>query len=168
MLKRGACIENQMFKTYAVAPVPSRTVKLALVALILESCAPGDFSYSKRLEGQYRISAIDDLATMAVVRDAGDGRFTVLVDATVFEVGWDHRYIVASQHPDAHSERMFFYYIDQTIDPGLNRAGVFGPFTAQEFEAETRRLSLPPMSRYAPFVYCSDRPLCSPFSDVFR
>ncbi|MEZ6024341.1 MAG: hypothetical protein R3C16_13230 [Hyphomonadaceae bacterium] len=145
----------------------SRMATLALLALMIGSCAPGDFSYSKRLEGRYRISAVDHLRTMSVVYDRGDGGHTVLIDATVFEVGWDDRYIVAARHPEASPDQALYYYIDQTIDPS-GRGNVFGPFDGAQFADETRRLSLPPMSRYAPFIYCSDRPLCSPTSDIFR
>ena len=152
----------------AASRVLCQALKGALVALTLTSCAPGDFSYSKRLDGQYRILAVDDLKTMVVCYDTGNGGCRVLIDQTVFEVGWDGQYIVAAQHPAANSELTVYYYINRSVEHHLRRAGVFGPFTPEEFEVETRRLSLPPMSRYAPFIYCSDRPLCSSHSDIFR
>jgi hypothetical protein len=144
-----------------------RSLGLGFLTL-LAGCAPGDFSYQKRLDGPYLIRAIDDLSDMSVCYNRGHGGSGchVLVEPTVFEVGWDARYIVAARHPADNPTSTTYYYIDRTVED--LRDATHGPFSDVEFAAETRRLSLPPMTRRAPFIYCSGERLCSPLSDVFK
>ncbi|MES1198779.1 MAG: hypothetical protein ABUS48_02220 [Pseudomonadota bacterium] len=141
----------------------------AVLIVALNSCAPGDFTYWKRVDGPYRISAIDDINDMNICYDAGGGGCYERIEATVFSVGWDTHYIVAARRVRNTRGAPLYYYIDRTSDVRSNDTkAVHGPFSEAEFRVESRRLSLPPMKRYVPFEYCSGRPLCSPLSDALK
>lgn len=128
--------------------------KLTLVIAVALSLAGCGFAYDERVDGPYRLIAIDTSDQMSLCyedRDSCIGR----VDETVFAVGWNSAYVVAARHPH-HFGQLYvdksvteYFYIVRAVDSALadSSKSVRGPFTASEFEAERRRLGLPQFSR---------------------
>jgi hypothetical protein len=71
------------------------------------------------------------------------------IPATVFEVGYDGKYIVAARHPASDSSQTQYYYLIRALDSPAADPGVSvrGPFTAEAFSGERARLSLPQLTR---------------------
>lgn len=141
-------------------------VSLALAALT--ACAPGDFTYDKRIDGPYHVLAIDDIESMRVCYYVGRGGCSGRVAPNVYSVGWDERYIVAARRPqpDAPAE---YFYIDRIADgPNSEASAVHGPFDEASFERERARLSLPEFMRDVPFIYGGDSPRRGRFEDIFK
>jgi hypothetical protein len=71
------------------------------------------------------------------------------IDATVYAVGWDGRYLVAKQHPTGNKSVTNFYYIDSRLDAQDAESSdvVVGPMTAAEFQAKAIELNLPGFSK---------------------
>lgn len=133
--------------------------------LLLGGCAPfSDAVYEERLDGPYRLLAIDDMAEMMVVWEipgggmVGDG----LPGPGVVHFGQDERYLVAAVHPllcqptdrnctqtGVDPTRTEYWYVVRSRDEvdRLPYAGIKGPFTRDQFAAESRRHSLPAFTR---------------------
>ncbi len=142
-------------------------VPLALASLT--ACAPGDFTYDKRVDGPYHVLAIDDLASMSVCYHVGGGSCFGRVPPTVYSVGWDERYIVAARRPERDAAAAEYFYIDRTADgPNSGTSAVHGPFDEASFARERARLSLPEFMRDVPFIYGGDSPRRGRFEDIFR
>src|SRR5215469_3598616 len=80
----------------------------------------------------------------------GDG----LPEKTVFQAGWNSKYIVVAVHPHdwrrkANRSITFFYYVLRQPDECnvLRRVPVVGPLDEPEYQQEKRRLQLPEFSR---------------------
>lgn len=126
-------------------------ILLGLAALVA-GCGPGS---SEPIDGPYRLSSADiDWDTM-LCYDLGGGGCAGRVAETVFAVGFDESYIVAARHPHSFSDKSldrsvteYFYVIRAADGPNADPERVVrGPFTAEAFEQERRRLNLPPFSR---------------------
>jgi hypothetical protein len=128
-----------------------RAVYALGVALQLVGC---DIDRQK-IDGPYRLEAIDTETQSQVSFDLGDGSSIGRVPETVFAVGWDTKYIVAARHPHEFAEEQvdkskteYFYVIRATdgpyVDPSVT---VRGPFNPAAFQVERRRLNLPPFRR---------------------
>jgi hypothetical protein len=124
--------------------------------LCLAGCGYG-FVHDEVLDAPYRLVAIDASEDMSLCRSidtqggcVGDG----LPDATVFQAGWNSKYIVVARHPRIWPQRSdrtiseFYYVVRQPneMDP-LTRVSVIGPLNAFEYQREKEKLQLPDFSR---------------------
>jgi len=128
-----------------------RAVCALSAALWLVGC---DYD-GRKIDGQYRLEAIDTEEQSQVTYNLGNGSSIGRVPETVFAVGWDKNYIVAARHPHTFAEAQadrtkteYFYIIRASdgpyVDPSVT---VRGPFDAATFQVERRRLNLPPFRR---------------------
>lgn len=84
-----------------------------------------------------------------VARDMGNGAWAPRIEARVFGVGWDGRYLVAEQHPKGNKKTTNYYIIDsqQDITVSGTDKGVMGPLTEVEFVKKSAELKLPEFSK---------------------
>jgi hypothetical protein len=124
--------------------------------LCLAGCGNG-FVHDEVLDGPYRLVAIDIPEDMSLCRSTdtkggcvGDG----LPDATVFQAGWNSKYIVVARHPRIWPQRPdrtiseFYYIVRQANEADfLKRVPVIGPLNEFEYQQEKEKLQLPNFSR---------------------
>ena len=116
-------------------------LRFLALAFAISGCGPVN---DERISGPYKLWATDideQLHVCYALEDGCIGR----IPATVFEVGYDDRHIVAGvdQHNDGSEIR--FYYIIRSLDGPLvdPSVSVKGPFFSDQFEQEKVRLALP-------------------------
>lgn len=112
-----------------------------LLALVLTGCSP---VRDDHLSGPYRLWATDidqQLQVCYAIKDGCIGR----IPATVFEVGFDDRYVVAGVDEDNDGSHINYFYVVRALDGPLvdSAVAVKGPFHFVEFEQEKARLALP-------------------------
>lgn len=112
---------------------------------LLAACG---FVHDERLDGPYRLVAVDTMSQMAVYYDLGDGNCIGRISETVFAVGWNKSYIVAARHPYSDKSRVEYFYLDRALDGPLvdPTVTVKGPFNSEALEQERQRLGLPTLS----------------------
>jgi hypothetical protein len=138
-----------------------RRISIALLTAILwTGCSPRPIfdrhwpdAYWR--SGDYVLLAIDTEAQMSLnadVKDVGKAFIVNVVDATVFSVGANDRYIVAKQHPlVGESQTTFdsritnYFVIDRGRVPTLRepQKGVTGPLTKEAFDRLAETTGLP-------------------------
>ena len=116
-----------------------------LLGLLLAGCDVR----RERLVGPYLLVAVDTEAQSHVAFDLEGGTSIGRIPPTVFEVGWDARYIVAKQHPDGDRTVVHYYFLEiakdsKYADPSKS---VTGPLSVQDFEAKKAELKLPEFRR---------------------
>ena len=118
---------------------------LAATAL-LAGCG---FVHNERLDGPYRLNAIDAGSEMSVCYDLGDGNCIGRISETVFAVGWNSSYLVAARHPHNDKSKVEYFYLVRALDGPLVDPSVTvrGPFDLSSFEQERQRLGLPSLTR---------------------
>lgn len=74
------------------------------------------------------------------------------IGPVVIDVGWDHRYIVATRRtPGRPGGERFYYYLEIAKDtPASSYGAVTGPLTEGEFETAKAALGLPDFSLHYP------------------
>ncbi|QNA87586.1 hypothetical protein G4G28_02280 [Massilia sp. Dwa41.01b] len=124
-----------------------RRALLLVMAGFLSSCSLFDSGVEWR-GGPYALLWIDTPENVSLARDEGEGSWDVLVDSTVFAVGWDGRYLVAKQHPEGNRGTTSYFIVDTaTRSPqGAVRETVTGPLTAPAFEQKAMAMALPAFS----------------------
>ena len=134
----------------------SIVIVLGAISAGLAGCLGGwGFVHDQPLIGPYRLVAVDAREDMIVCRGlangdcVGDG----LPGATVFAAGGSERYLVIARHPSTFPhppDRTVteYYFAERNADEGQPgaRPTVHGPFEQAEFEAQRRRLDLPPFT----------------------
>ena len=123
-----------------------RLVSAAFFASALTGCG---FAHDERIDGPYRLVAIDADEEMSVCYDLAAHNCVGRVSQTVFAVGWNSNYIVAARHPKSDRAKSEYFYIVRGLDgPYVDPTTcVRGPFQVAEFEVERRRLSLPSLTK---------------------
>jgi hypothetical protein len=81
---------------FAIYPCPVRIVGAA--------CDFG-FVHDERLDGPYRLVAVDLTSRMGIFFDLGHGDAIGRISETVFAVGWNNSYVVAARHPATTNQR---------------------------------------------------------------
>ena len=122
------------------------------VAAPLTAC---DMAGSRPIAGPYRLQPVEQHTQMIVVYDQGGGNYISRVEESVFAVGADDRYVVAARHPHEPGYSPLdrsvteYFYIDRARDQALAdpSLAVVGPMDAASFQAASRKLGLPKLSR---------------------
>ena len=113
---------------------------LLTLAVALSGCG---YIYDEPVSGPYRLVAVDIPEQMRVCYTLEGGDCVGRIPETVFEVGFDDRYIVASSRSPS-NDVTYFYIIragdGPHVDPSVS---VRGPFDATAFAGERSRLGLP-------------------------
>lgn len=130
----------------------SRRVICGLAAtLLLAGC--GFPVRNEKVDGPYRLFAADVVEQTSLSYDLGGDALAGRVSPTVFAAGWNADYVVAARHPCAEAcskpdrgRTEYFYVIRAKDGPGATDDAVRGPFDEAGFEAERRRLGLPPLT----------------------
>ena len=99
--------------------------------------------------GPYVLTWIDDPNRVTLNYDSGKGSLPGRIEACVFAVGWDGRYLVAKQHPAGDKTITNFFIIDAQKDGLYADPGkiVVGPLSESEFIKKTQEMNLPPFSK---------------------
>jgi hypothetical protein len=107
------------------------------------------FVHDERLDGPYRLNAIDVMSEMSICYDLGNGHCIGRISETVFAVGWNSAYVVAARHPYNDKSKVEYFYLVRALDgPHVDPSvTVRGPFDLQSFGQERQRLGLPPLMR---------------------
>ncbi len=141
----------------------ARIVAALTVLAALTGCFAFDTVDDQTLVGPYRLQAIDDMESMAIVWDipgggtVGDG----LPGPTVFAAGYDNRFLVAAVHPQLcppihascpaygiNRDVTQYWFVARSPDERerLPYGGIKGPFTEDQYAWLKRRLNLPMFS----------------------
>jgi hypothetical protein len=109
---------------------------------LLAACG---FVHDERIDGPYRLVAVDELPQMIICYDLSDGDCIGRISATVFAVGWNSSYLVAARHPNNDKSKVEYFYLVRELDgPAIDPTiTVRGPFNSQALEEERQRLGLP-------------------------
>ena len=121
-------------------------------AVVLSGC---DLAFQHTIAGPYKLQPVEQNTQMIVAYDLGGGNYIGRVEESVFAVGANARYVVAARHPHEPGYTPVdktvteYFYIDRAADRPLAdpSLAVRGPFDAQTFDAERRRMGLPEFSR---------------------
>ncbi|HKB59036.1 MAG TPA: hypothetical protein VKC56_03230 [Gallionellaceae bacterium] len=125
-----------------------KIVLTILVTSLAVACSVFDSGVEWR-GGPYSLVWIDTAENVSLVRRLDDGNSIGRVDATVFSVGWDGRYVVAKQHPAGDRKITNYYIVDSHRDSALANVdqSVIGPLTEEAFRKKARALNLPEFSK---------------------
>jgi len=116
--------------------------------LLLAGCGLFDSGVVWR-GGPYIRGWIDLPDQVTLSYDLGKGASVGRIEARVFTVGWDGRYLVAKQHPAGDKKVTNFYIIDAQKDGPYadEKKVVIGPLSEAEFKKKAAELSLPGFSK---------------------
>lgn len=106
------------------------------------------FAHDEHLVGPYYLNAVDIREQMSLAYALEDGSRIGRVDATVFAVGWNDRYIVAKQHPTDDRRVTNYFLLEMARDSAYAdpSASVTGPLTETDFQSKAK-LGLPDFKR---------------------
>jgi len=92
---------------------------------------------------------IDARDQMNLAFDLGNGTASGLVDATVFSIGSDDRYIVVMQHPGGDRSVTNYFIVERTSSSRSEdrENGVRGPMNKEDFEKFSSSLALPTFTK---------------------
>jgi hypothetical protein len=128
--------------------MPLKITAIVLLSGLLAGCGHFDSGLVWR-GGPYALIWIDIPDDVKLSYDAGKGSWLGRVDARVFAVGWDGRYVVAKQHPKGDKNITNYFVIDSQKD-SLNADAekvVIGPLGEEEFQKRSAELKLPPFTK---------------------
>ena len=120
----------------------------ALCIFLLAGCGLFDSGIVWRGD-PYVLTWIDEPDKVTLDYNPDKNLMTGRIDACVFAVGWDGRYLVAKQHPNGDKNITNFFILDAQQD-GRNAYSskvVLGPLTESEFKKKAAELNLPPFSK---------------------
>lgn len=121
-------------------------IRIGLICLVvyLSSCLGTEFQ-SKVIVGNYYVVTTDNFNTETSIRfKLENGDFVGVLRASVSEVGFNDKYIIARQHPFATDKKKIDYYIipiqyEPTFWP---EKGIIGPLSLNKFKEKTKELSI--------------------------
>jgi hypothetical protein len=122
-------------------------IALGLAASVT-SCSLFDSGVEWRA-GLYALLWIDTADNISLCRDLGKGSWIGRVDAMVYAVGWNGRYVVAKQHPAGDRRKTDYFIIDSLRDSDLANlsAVVLGPLSKDEYGKKAVELKLPDFTK---------------------
>ncbi len=122
--------------------------RLTILSLALSVSACG-FVHDETLVGRYKLVAVDIEKDMVLCWGLDNGSCDGLVGPTVFEAGFNDKYVVAARHPSESNKLIVEYYYVvrdsrmEHFDDGSFKLIVKGPFDTGQFSAEKSKLHLP-------------------------
>ena len=123
-----------------------RLLSATILALWVGACG---FAHDERIDGPYRLVAVDSGQDMMVCHDISDGNCIGRTPTRTIGYGFNDRFISAAvkRTPSAPVE---YYYVDRAADNMyLNGSEITeGPFDEQQFAALVREQGLPPISAW--------------------
>ena len=128
-----------------------RLAKLTIAAPLLaclSSCSLFDFGIEWR-GGPYALVSTDTDSDTSLSRDLGGGSWIGRVDATVFAVGRNDRFVVAKQNPAGDRNRTDYFIVDALRDSDMADPSdvVLGPLSKEEYDRKAVELTLPEFSK---------------------
>lgn len=122
------------------------------IAIILSANVTSCSLFDSGIEwqaGPYALLWIDTPDNISLCRDLGSGSWTGRVDAMVFAVGWNGRYVVAKQHPAGDRSRTDYFIVDSLLDSDLGGQAdaVLGPLSKGEYDKKAVELKLPAFTK---------------------
>jgi len=125
-----------------------RLVPPLICSVLLSGCGLFDSDVMWR-GGPYVLMWVDKFDNSTINYELNEGTSIGRIDATVFAVGWDGRYLVAKQHPSGNKSVTNFFCIDSRLDAKYAEPSdvVVGPMTEAAFQAKTVELNLPGFSK---------------------
>ena len=114
----------------------------SILLLVFATLGCGGFglAYEKNLTGSYAVWAIDTNSQAAIVKrddDPDNSSATTIIDAMVFAYGWNKKFIIAKQHPNADTS-ITHWFILETYS-----GTVYGPLTEEAFNLLRQQLGIP-------------------------
>ena len=107
------------------------------------SCAWFEEFENDVIIGSYCASSIDSQGrkiTVGVSESGGD--YSTIIDADVYSIGHNGKYIFAKQKERFSKDSITNYFLIDTIKNVINKKGVYGPLTEIEFEKLTKKLKI--------------------------
>lgn len=128
-----------------------RLFRLSIV-LILSGSATSCSLFDSGVEwraGPYALLWIDTAENNSLCREIGGGSCIGRVDATVFAVGSNGRYVVAKQHPAGDRDKTSYFIIDSLRDSELANQSdvVLGPLSKEAYGKKAVELNLPEFTK---------------------
>lgn len=129
-------------------------LRLSLALAALSSLVGCGFVSDVRIDGPYRVVAVDESAKKTLCRTLVEsGDCIGLVDAAVVAVGFNQTYLVAARlpfddtdpfdgKPDGPDRPIQYFYVVRSPAGSVNDV-VKGPFDETAYKAERDRLNLP-------------------------
>ncbi|MFM9839312.1 MAG: DUF3997 domain-containing protein [Cyclobacteriaceae bacterium] len=104
----------------------------------------------EKVIGNYYLVAADDGAGCILSYHEGDEyNYDGIIEATVFAVGWNNKFIIAKQHPrtfphppNKNITNYFILSINEKSDQ-KNGEALFGPLTLEQFNVKRKKLGVP-------------------------
>ncbi|MDO1451904.1 hypothetical protein Q0590_36885 [Rhodocytophaga aerolata] len=126
-------------------------ISLILLGLLFFTSCIFDYSYEKKLIGRYYLDAIDSEESMQLsYKDEDSGVGEGIIGETVFEVGWNDKFIVVKQHPHEFGEplnnQITNYYIVKVVHSNHYQTiknNIVGPLNREEFNDMRKKLEVP-------------------------
>lgn len=120
-----------------------KTILFLFCILILEGC--GGLAIKKNIVENYYLIASDDPArTFLSYHEYSDGTFyRGIIDATVFAVGFNDKYIIAKQHSANDTATNFYILPIKKAMDWETKSGLIGPLSSQEFNQKKTELNIP-------------------------
>jgi hypothetical protein len=121
-----------------------QTAGLVLLCGLLSGCGLFDSGVVWK-GGHYAMIWIDIPDDVQLSYDAGNGAWMGRVEARVFAVGWDGRYVVAKQHPKGNKSVTNYFIVDSQKDSSFANTtqAVIGPLSVLEFQKRSAEMKLP-------------------------
>ena len=118
------------------------------VCVLLGGCGLFDSGVVWR-GGPYLLGWIDLPDEVTLSYDLGNGSSIGRIEARVFAVGWDGRYLVAKQHPKGNKNVTDYFIIDSKKDGPYadEKQAVDGPLTEAAFSQKSAEMDLPQFSK---------------------
>lgn len=128
-----------------------KTVLIGLGLASVLSCALFD-SGTPWQSGPYKLTWIDDPASVSLLFTPTKQMSLELVPPQVFAVGIDARYLVAKQHPNGDKSITNFYIVARSFErsSSFDSRALMGPMNAQTYSTQSKALGLPDFSKTFP------------------
>ena len=114
-----------------------------ITAVNFNSCAWFEEFENDVIIGSYSASSIDSQGRKITVGvSEGGGSYSTIIDAEVYSIGHNGKFIFAKQKERFSKDSITNYFLIDTIKNASNKKGVYGPLTKMEFERLTKKLKI--------------------------
>jgi len=122
---------------------------LLMLFIFLYGCT--GFAIKEKIENNYYLIATDNIDDLSLCFYEPNDKdiYGDIVDATVFAVGFNEKYLIAKQHPrtfpNPPDKKVTNYYI-LPLKNEMNwktKNGLIGPLTMEQFKEKRKKLNIP-------------------------